>query len=83
MTTNYVDALNECSVKAAEAGFHGMFSSHITSPLALGLLAAPSLYHMATGREANENAKDVAEVGGLGMLVHGELPAFVHALGRR
>lgn len=80
---SYVDALNLQQTKAAEAGFRGVFNSHITSPIALGMLAAPSLYHLATGNQADETTKDVAEVGGLGLLIHGELPALMHALGRR
>lgn len=69
--------------KIADANFPGMFNSHITSPIALGMLAAPSLYHMATGNEASDTTKDVSEVGGLGLLIHGELPNFLSALGSR
>ena len=63
--------------------YKGLFNPHITSPLALAMLAGPSAYHLATGKEPSDTTKDVAEVGGLGLLIHGEIPAFVNALRRK
>ena len=80
--STFQEVLDNQQIKAAEAGFGGLFNAHITSPIALGMLAAPSLYHMATGTEAKPETKDLAEAGGLGLLIHGELPAFVNALRR-
>jgi hypothetical protein len=42
--------------------------SHIREIASLGTLAAPSAYHLATGKDMNEKVKDVAEVGGLAAL---------------
>jgi hypothetical protein len=55
---------------AAKPGFqhHGLLDAGL-----LGLLAAPSVYHMATGREADEGLKDKAEVIGLGGLAAHDL----------
>lgn len=69
--------------KTADANYPGVFNAHITSPIALGMLAAPSIYHMATGNKPSDTVNDAAEVGGLGLLVHGELPNLVGALRRR
>jgi len=77
---SYTEILEMQQQKAAEAGYGGLFNAHITSPIALATLAGPSLYHMATGREASNTTKDLAEVGGLGLLIHGEVPAFISAL---
>ncbi len=77
-----VETLEHLREKTA-AGYGGIFNSHITSPIGLGILAAPAAYHMATGNEASDTTKDMAEVGGLGVLAHGELPALVKSIGNR
>lgn len=83
MTTTAVEVLEHLRTKVADANYSGMFNSHITSPIALAALAGPSLYHMATGREASDTTKDVSEIGGLGLLIHGELPNLINAIGNR
>jgi hypothetical protein len=47
------------------------------------MLAAPSIYHMATGNHVSDTTDDLAETGGLGLLVHGELPALARAIATR
>jgi len=55
---------------AAPAGFqhHGLLDAGL-----LGLLAVPSVYHMATGKELDDKVKDTAEVAGLGGLAAHDL----------
>lgn len=78
-----VEVIEYLREKTASSGFTGMFNSNITSPIALAALAGPSLYHMATGREASDTSKDVAEIGGLGLLIHGEIPALLRSIATR
>jgi len=78
-----VEVIEYLREKTAAGGYTGMFNANITSPIALAALAGPSLYHMATGNEASDDTKDLAEVGGLGMLIHGELPAFARSIATR
>lgn len=40
----------------------------------LGILAGPSVYGMATGEEASPMTKNIAEVGGLGLLAATQVP---------
>lgn len=83
MKTTALDVIEHLQKTASAAGFGGMFNSNITSPIALGMLAAPSIYHMATGKHVSDTTDDLAETGGLGLLVHGELPAMAHAIATR
>ena len=83
MKPSAVEVLEHLQKTASAAGFGGMFNSNITSPIALSMLAAPSLYHLATGKHVSETTDDIAETAGLGLLVHGELPALARAIATR
>lgn len=83
MKPSALEVVEHLQKTANAAGFSGMFNSNITSPIALGMLAAPSIYHMATGKHVSDTTDDIAETAGLGLLVHGELPALARAIATR
>jgi hypothetical protein len=89
--TSYIEILNAVQKKTAETGHSELFALHASSPikvagsfnkyldpLALGLLAGPSIYHMATGKKVNDDVADAAEVGGLGRLIYSDLKNIHH-----